>query len=345
ALYCLDCDRSEVLGDDQAGFVVTERATPIVSRTDPKECARCHGRRLVRDSDVLDTWFSSALWPFSTMGWPERTATLERFYPTSVLVTSFDIIFFWVARMMMMGLHFMGEVPFRDVYVHALVRDEYGQKMSKSKGNVIDPLEILDRYGTDALRFTLVALSAMGRDIKLSEDRVEGYRNFANKIWNAARFVLMNVEESSGDSWSLPEPGEDLVAADRWILHRLAATTRDVRQATLGYRFNEAAASLYQFLWAEYCDWYLELAKITMADPSRRATTLRVLVGVLERFLRLLHPFMPFLTEELWQALPGERATPSIMMAPYPEAEPAWLTETTAAAELETLIATIRSVR
>ncbi|MGH7821998.1 MAG: valine--tRNA ligase [Candidatus Binatia bacterium] len=346
AWYCVACDGAEILGGTtDEGLLVTERATPIVSRNDPTACPRCGGTKLVRDSDVLDTWFSSALWPFSTMGWPERTLTLARFYPTSVLVTSFDIIFFWVARMMMMGLHFMGEVPFRDVYVHALVRDESGQKMSKSKGNVIDPLEILDRYGTDALRFTLVALSAMGRDIKLSEDRVEGYRNFANKIWNAARFVLMNVREASPREWTLPAPEEDLTAADRWILHRLAIATRSVREAIDGYRFNEAAAALYQFLWGEYCDWYLELAKITMAEPRRRELTVRVLVGVLERFLRCLHPFMPFLTEELWQALPGERPAPSIMIASYPEADPLWLAETAAAADLETLIAAVRSVR
>src|SRR4029077_19074271 len=188
---------------------------------DPERRARFASEYLHRDEDVLDTWFSSALWPFSTLGWPDQTPELKRFYPTSTLVTGFDIIFFWVARMMMMGLHFMKDVPFRDVYVHALVRDERGQKMSKSKGNVIDPLELLDRFGTDALRFTLVALSAMGRDIKLSEDRVEGYRNFANKIWNAARFVLMNGGDAPVEK-GLPSPGDDLTLADRWILHRLA---------------------------------------------------------------------------------------------------------------------------
>ena len=199
AWYCRSCNQSEILGVDEDGnLLLTERAQAIVSRTDPVECPRGH-RDLVQDSDVLDTWFSSALWPFTTLGWPEKTATLARFYPTSVLVTGFDIIFFWVARMMMMGIQFMGEVPFRDVYIHALVRDEQGQKMSKSKGNVIDPLELIDRYGADALRFTLVALSAMGRDIKLSEERVEGYRNFANKIWNAARFVLMNAADAEAD--------------------------------------------------------------------------------------------------------------------------------------------------
>ncbi|MGH7900086.1 MAG: class I tRNA ligase family protein, partial [Candidatus Binatia bacterium] len=271
-----------------------------------------------------------------------RTPTLERFYPTSVLVTGFDIIFFWVARMMMMGIHFMKDVPFRDVYVHALVRDEQGQKMSKSKGNVIDPLELLDQYGTDALRFTLVALSAMGRDIKLSADRVEGYRNFANKIWNAARFVLMNAGDGAVEP-GLPRPADDLTLADRWILHRLAATAAETRAAIDGYRFNEAASALYRFLWGDYCDWYLELAKISLADPSRRERTLRVLVGVLERFLRLLHPFMPFITEELWRSLPARSPQESIMIAPYPEADPEWLEANVA--EMDLLIEAIRAVR
>ncbi|MBI2963842.1 MAG: valine--tRNA ligase [Deltaproteobacteria bacterium] len=357
AWYCRRCDAQNILGADEDGnLLLGEDAEPIVSRTDPTECARGH-RDLVRDSDVLDTWFSSALWPFSTMGWPEKTETLARFYPTSALVTGFDIIFFWVARMMMMGLHFMKEVPFRDVYVHALVRDEQGQKMSKSKGNVIDPLALLDRYGTDALRFTLVALSAMGRDIKLSEERVEGYRNFANKIWNAARFVLMNSAEDGEEERrplsaraagpeprsALPAPDDDLTLADRWILHRLAATGGEVRDALDAYRFNEAAAALYRFLWADYCDWYLEMAKISLADPARRATTRRVLVSVLEHFLRLLHPFMPFLTEELWQALPAGRDAESIMLAPYPAADEAW--RRTDVGAMDVVIEVIRAVR
>jgi valyl-tRNA synthetase len=343
AWYCLDCDRGAIRGEGGQGIVVSEHATPIVSRTEPTDCPRCQGKNLVRDSDVLDTWFSSALWPFSTMGWPDKTATLERFYPTSTLVTGFDIIFFWVARMMMMGLHFMDDVPFREVYVHALVRDEQGQKMSKSKGNVIDPLELLDRYGTDALRFTLVALSAMGRDIKLSEDRVEGYRNYANKIWNAARFVLMNAAGEQTGSAGLPLPTDDLTLADRWILHRLAAVSAEVRTALESYRFNEAASALYRFLWSDYCDWYLELAKISLAEPARRVATLGVLLGVLERFLRLLHPFMPFLTEELWQALPTPKTAESIVIAAYPEADGDWLLADVDA--MDTVIEAIRAVR
>ena len=230
AWYCLDCDRGAIRGEAPRASSCREHATRS-SRAPTRPSVRAATTNLIRDSDVLDTWFSSALWPFSTMGWPEKTATLARFYPTSALVTGFDIIFFWVARMMMMGLHFMDDVPFRDVYVHALVRDEHGQKMSKSKGNVIDPLELLDRYGTDALRFTLVALSAMGRDIKLSEDRIEGYRNFANKIWNAARFVLMNAAGEQTVPSDLPLPADDLTLADRWILHRFAVVSAEVRAA------------------------------------------------------------------------------------------------------------------
>jgi valyl-tRNA synthetase len=343
AWYCPSCNESEILGTDEDGKpLLTERAQVIVSRMDPIECPRGH-RGLVRDGDVLDTWFSSALWPFSTMGWPESTPALARFYPTSTLVTGFDIIFFWVARMMMMGIHIMRDVPFRDVYVHALVRDEQGQKMSKSKGNVIDPLELLDRYGTDALRFTLVALSAMGRDIKLSEDRVEGYRNFANKIWNAARFVLMNAAGELPVDGAVPRSADAPTLADRWILHRLAETTAEVRSALEGYRFNEAAAALYRFLWSDYCDWYLEMAKISLAEPSRRATTLRILVVVLEGFLRLLHPFMPFLTEELWQALSPRKEGESVMVAAYPEADGEWLRADVGAMEI--VIETIRAVR
>ncbi len=258
-----------------------------------------------QETDVLDTWFSSALWPFSTLGWPDRTKELERYYPTSVLVTSFDIIFFRVARMLMMGLHFMKDVPFRDVYIHALVRDAEGQKMSKSKGNVIDPLVMADQYGTGAFRFTLTAFAAQGRDIKMSAERIEGYRNFANKIWNASRFVLMNLE----DDFS---PGSELITrdstlADRWILSRLNRITKEIQAALSEYRFNDVASSLYQFIWHEYCDWYIELCKPALSEEkgsARRKAAQTVLARVLESALRLLHPVMPFITEEIWQALP-----------------------------------------
>jgi len=286
----------------------------IVSRTEPEACPVCGSTELTQETDVLDTWFSSALWPFSTMGWPDQTPELSKFYPTSCLVTGFDILFFWVARMMMMGIKFMGEVPFTDVYIHALVRDASGQKMSKSKGNVIDPLIVMDEFGTDAFRFTLAAFAAQGRDIKMSEERIAGYRNFVNKIWNAARFTLMNLGED--------EPGElptEPTLEDRWILSRVSRVAQEVGKAIEDYRFNEAASATYQFVWHEFCDWYLELAKGPLyddSDPKRQVATRAVLAEVYSRLLRILHPFMPFVTEELWQRLPG--ADGSIMKAPWP---------------------------
>ena len=252
-----------------------------------------------RDEDVLDTWFSSALWPFSTLGWPDQTAELKRFYPTSTLVTGFDIIFFWVARMMMMGLHFMKQVPFHDVYIHALVRDATGAKMSKSKGNVIDPLELVDKYGADALRFTLAAMAAQGRDIKLSEQRVEGYRNFATKLWNAARFAEINGCAHNPE-FSAHHAKETL---NRWIIHECAKAGREVTAAIEAYKFNDAAGALYRFVWNVYCDWYLELIKpvLTGPDGAPKTETRAAAAWVLDEILKLLHPFMPFVTEELWR--------------------------------------------
>jgi valyl-tRNA synthetase len=287
-----------------------------VSRTDLAACPQCGGG-LRQDTDVLDTWFSSGLWPFSTLGWPQETPELKVFYPTSVLSTGFDILFFWVARMAMLGIKFMGDVPFRHVYIHALIRDAEGQKMSKSKGNVVDPLHVMDKYGTDAFRFTLAALAAQGRDIRLAEERIEGYRNFANKIWNAARLVLTNLE---GYDPALARRGTPSVA-DRWIKSRLTEATAQVRKAIDAYRFNDAASAVYQFLWHEYCDWYLEIAKRSLyqpESPAARAVTQRTLVETLEATLRLLHPFMPFISEELWQRLPHQGE--SIMIAPFPKA-------------------------
>ena len=255
---------------------------------------------LTRDEDVLDTWFSSALWPFSTMGWPENTAELARYYPTSVLITGFDIIFFWVARMMMMGLNFMDEVPFKDVYIHAIVRDEKGAKMSKSKGNVIDPLTLVDKYGADALRFTLSAMAAQGRDIKLSTQRVEGYRNFATKIWNAARFAELNgcARAEGFDPASVKQP------LNRWILSEAAQAAEEIAAGIPSFRFNEAAGAAYRFVWNQFCDWYLELAKPVLqgegVDAAARAETQATVAYVIDLICQLLHPFMPFLTEELW---------------------------------------------
>ena len=266
-----------------------------------REAERHYGSRvmLTRDEDVLDTWFSSALWPFSTLGWPDETPELKRHYKTDVLVTGFDIIFFWVARMMMMGLHFMKEVPFHTVYIHALVRDEKGQKMSKSKGNVIDPLDLIDAYGADALRFTLAAMAAQGRDIKLSKQRVEGYRNFGTKLWNAARFAEMNGVKHDPNY----DPLAARVTVNRWIAGETARAEAAVRAALQDYKFNEAAGALYQFVWNVFCDWYLELIKpiLTGTDEAAKAETRATAAWVMDQILILLHPFMPFVTEELWQ--------------------------------------------
>ena len=280
-------------------------------------CPKCGSNSLTPETDVLDTWFSSALWPFSTMGWPDKTPLLKQYYPTSVMVTGFDIIFFWVARMIMMGLKFRQEVPFKHVYIHALVRDEHGHKMSKSKGNVIDPLVVMEKYGTDAVRFTLTAFAAQGRDICLSEKRIEGYRNFINKIWNASRLILSNLE--GYEPVTLDPDRLDL--AGRWILRRLAELVTDVNEALEGYRFNEAAGVLYQFFWHEFCDWYLEIAKLSLYGEHKDAKRLTqaVLVKVMDVSMRLMHPIIPFITEEIWQKLPV--AGESIMVASWPEQE------------------------
>ncbi|MGB8930279.1 MAG: valine--tRNA ligase [Anaeromyxobacteraceae bacterium] len=295
-----------------------------VARTTPGACGTCGKTALRQDEDVLDTWFSSALWPFSTMGWPDQTATLKTFYPTSVMETGHDIIFFWVARMMMMGLHFMGEVPFRTVYLHPMVRDEKGQKMSKTKGNVIDPLVITEQYGADALRFTLAALTAQGRDIKLAKERIEGYRAFANKLWNASRFALMNLEGFRDDGTEVAALAA--TPADRWILARLQRAVNETVAALEAFHFNEAAGTIYQFVWGELCDWYIELAKEALSgdDLQKKRGAQAVLVHALATSLKLLHPFMPFITEELWavfRARVGSAAWPdSVLSAGYPKA-------------------------
>jgi valyl-tRNA synthetase len=290
----------------------------VVAREDPVVC-RCGSRNIIQDPDVLDTWFSSALWPFSTLGWPDETPELKFYYPTSVLVTAFDILFFWVARMIMMGIKVMGKPPFADVYIHALVRDAQGQKMSKSKGNVIDPLIMVEKYGTDAFRFTMAAMAAQGRDVKLSEERIEGYRNFCNKIWNAARFIHMNL----GDFQARPLAKEDIgTLPDKWIVSRLQSVAAEVDKALTDYRFNDAANALYHFVWHEFCDWYLEMAKPALyGEPgARKDAALNILVNVFEQALRMLHPFMPFITEEVWQSLPIAKKADSIMVAPFPVA-------------------------
>ena len=318
---------------------------------------------LTRDEDVLDTWFSSALWPFSTLGWPEETKELKRYYPTNVLVTGFDIIFFWVARMMMMGLYFMKEVPFHTVYIHALVRDEKGAKMSKSKGNVMDPLDLIDKYGADALRFTLAAMAAQGRDIKLSTQRVEGYRNFTTKLWNAARFAEMNGCVTVPDF----DPRQAKQVLNRWIAHETAKAAREITAALDAYKFNEAAAAAYRFVWNIYCDWYLELAKpvLTGPDGAAKTETRAMVAWARDEIVKLLHPFMPFVTEELWWvtgpvsvepermsgsevqlARKGDERPDMLALTPWPshtglddaeaEAEIGWVVD---------LISTVRSVR
>ncbi|MCK9230219.1 MAG: valine--tRNA ligase [Syntrophales bacterium] len=309
---------------------------------EPPACSRCGADTLRQDEDVLDTWFSSALWPFSTLGWPDETPALKTFYPTSLLVTGFDIIFFWVARMMMMGIYVMKEVPFRNVYLHALVRDEQGEKMSKSKGNIIDPLHMIDRFGADAFRFTLAAFTAQGRDVKMSESRVEGYRNFINKIWNAYRFCMMNLEDYDEKEECA---GEDYSLCDRWIRDRLNRTVREATAALDEYRFNDAATELYQFFWHEFCDWYLELVKGVLYSgegSASRAAAQQTLLRVLRTSIKLLHPFIPFITEEIWQSI-SDTGT-SVMISRYPVADDG-LDDPDAAADMDLIRNVIMAIR
>jgi valyl-tRNA synthetase len=316
-----------------------------VARVDPTQCAHCQSARIHQDTDVLDTWFSSWLWPFSTMGWPEETPTLRRFYPTDTLITAADIIFFWVARMVMAGYEFMGEKPFSEVCFNSIIRDLQGRKMSKSLGNSPDPLDVITRYGADALRFTIVSLAPPGEDVRYAVEKTDLGRHFANKIWNAARFVLMNVAggEHDGDT---PLERATLALPERWILSRLQAVIDEVRAAFAAYRFNDAALALYQFIWHEYCDWYVEVSKIALtgADATRKRQAQGALLHALEQALRLLHPFMPFVTEEIWQALPVQKRTDSIMIAPYPKPD-ADQRDTAAEAAMHHLIEAVRSVR
>src|SRR6266508_806887 len=285
---------------------------------DPDACTECGSTEIEQDPDVLDTWFSSQLWPFSTLGWPEQTADLEFFYPTSVLITGYEILYLWVARMIMSGLYLTGDVPFRHVMIHGLVRDPQGQKMSKSLGNVIDPLDVIQSHGADALRFALMRIATGQQDIPLSMDAVEVGRNFANKIWNAARLVL-----GAGDVPTPAAPGDERSLVERWILSRLEACRDEVDRAIEEYRLADAARALQRFLWAEFCDWGLEMEKARLQDPATAPATAAILAWVLERTLRLLHPIMPFVTEDLWQRLRPEDAAASIVVAPWPEPRPA----------------------
>ena len=319
-------------------------------------CKKCGSERLKQERDVLDTWFSSALWPFGVFGWPEATQDLQKLYPTDLLVTGFDIIFFWVARMVMMGTYFTKDIPFKYVYIHALIRDEKGQKMSKTKGNVIDPLDIVEKYGADALRFTLAILTQQGRDIRLSEKRFEGYKHFANKLWNAGRFILMNLDEDllSNLPYGAPPRPEDL-----WIITKLNRTIERVNKALSEYEFSEAARELYEFIWSEFCDWYIEFSKIRLyAKPqpedseeekrikAERISAQATLLMVFEKTLRLLHPFMPYITEELWQALPTAHQE-SISLTQYPQFNPQEVYEEAEkkVERIKEIISSIRSLR
>ncbi|GIO64438.1 MULTISPECIES: valine--tRNA ligase [Paenibacillus] len=312
-----------------------------VAHEDVTQCSKCGSTELTQDNDVLDTWFSSALWPFSTLGWPEQTADLERYYPTNVLVTGYDIIYFWVARMIFTALEFTGEIPFKDVLMHGLVRDSEGRKMSKSLGNGVDPLDVIERYGADAMRYMISTSSTPGQDLRFRWERVEQARNFANKIWNASRFALMNLEGFTYDDIDI---SGELSTADRWILHRLNETSRDITRLIDAYEFGETGRLLYNFIWDDLCDWYIEFAKLSLYgdNVSAKKTTQSVLSYVLDRTLRMIHPFMPFISEEIWQHLPHEGET--ITLAAWPEYDPAF-EDAEAAAEMSLLMDTIRAVR
>jgi valyl-tRNA synthetase len=322
----------------------------IVARQDVTTCPKCGSHRVKQDEDVLDTWFSSGLWPFSTMGWPEDTEELDQFYPTSVLVTGYDIIFFWVARMIMMGLEFKKEIPFKHVFIHGLVRDSQGRKMSKSLGNGIDPLEVIDKNGADTLRFTLVTGNTPGNDMRFYWERVESSRNFANKLWNASRFVLMNLEDVSNieqlTSYGATATAKDsFTLADKWILSRYAKTVNEVTRNLERFELGEAARLLYEFIWNEYCDWYIEMAKARLYNKEAaeaRNTAQYVLWYVLENTLKLLHPFMPFITESIWQHLPHEGQ--SIMVADWPVDSSAFINEDIEQ-QMATMMETIKSIR
>jgi len=334
--YCKDClgvdnvREVDVTDPDKKGIFVSSDPKPL------KKCPACGGKNIEQDPDVLDTWFSSWLWPISTLGWPEDTNELNTFYPTDVLVTAQEIIFFWVARMIMAGLKFREDIPFRDVYIHGTVRDAKGTKMSKSLGNVIDPLDIIEEVGSDALRFSIISITSQGQDVFLSKDKFEFGRNFANKLWNASRFVLMGLDEELLKS-DAPEGEKTL--ADRWILSSFNETVETVQKSLISYRFNDAAQALYDFVWHKYCDWYLELSKLA----DNKARTQKILLTVLNGVLRLLHPFMPFITEEIWQKLP-EKQTKWIMKADWPIYDHSLIDEE-ATESMEKVIGVITAIR
>ncbi|MDM7461637.1 MAG: valine--tRNA ligase [bacterium] len=339
AWYCIDCHPQNF---DESGRPL-RRESPIVQKRAPKQCPRCGSTRLVRDPDVLDTWFSSAIWPHTVLGWPRDTDELRLFYPTDVLITAQEILYLWVARMVMTGLYFKGDIPFRDVYIHATVLNKEGKRMSKSLGTGIDPLELIEKYGADALRWSLLQQAGMQQSIRFYEDRVVSARNFANKVWNATRFVLMNLEGADVPALRMHgvQPAD---ALDRWVLSRLQRTIQTVQDALTRYCFDDGANALYELIWSEVCDWYIEAVKPRLHDPARREQTQAMLVYLFDQLLRLLHPYMPHITEELWQAIGASEQEPALCKARFPVANPERIDDA-AEAEIAQVFEAVRAIR
>ncbi|UCD55249.1 MAG: valine--tRNA ligase [Candidatus Omnitrophota bacterium] len=330
--YCRKCVQNDKIQNEEG---------IIVSRIKPDRCPHCGSTEIEQDPDVLDTWFSSWLWPFSTFGWPEKTEELKYFYPTNVLVTAQEIIFFWVARMIMAGMEFMKDIPFEDVYIHGTVRDDTGTKMSKSLGNIIDPIDVINQFGSDALRFSIISITAQGQDVFLSPEKFKVGRNFANKLWNASRFVMMNLKEESIKKDLCRAPDDPaLTLADKWILSRFYEMLGDFTKSLTIYRINDAANRIYEFVWHEFCDWYLEIAKSTITQPHTQVTLYRIL----EKSLRVLHPIMPFITEDIWQRLPREHDADSIMITNLPRMQKEFISKKVDS-EMKLLIDVIQAIR
>ncbi|MFH1244940.1 MAG: class I tRNA ligase family protein, partial [Candidatus Omnitrophota bacterium] len=348
AWYCADCQntykqtqKEKILLSEKVDLA---EAGIMISRENPQFCPRCGNTNIQQDEDVLDTWFSSWLWPFATFGWPELDKKQEKelayFYPADTLVTAQEIIFFWVARMIMAGMYFLKEVPFRNVYIHGTVRDKSGTKMSKSLGNIIDPLEIIEQYGCDALRFSIISLTAAGQDVFLSPQKFESGRNFANKVWNAARFIIMNLNKEKISNVDLGAFAPEITELkDKWIISRFYAALENTSRSLNNFRFNDAAKYIYEFFWHEFCDWYIELSKKTITDPATQV----VLYKMLEKTLRILHPIMPFITEEIWQNLPRKEGK-SIMLCPWPHMQKQFINKK-AEKQMQLIISCITVIR
>ena len=343
AWYCVACHPENFALTDRGEYRLLKRESPIVQKSAPDRCPRCGSLQLVRDPDVLDTWFSSAIWPHTVLGWPNDTEELRLFYPTDVLLTAQEILYLWVARMMMTGLYFQGDIPFREVYIHATVLNKEGKRMSKSLGTGIDPLELIAKYGTDALRWSLLQQAGMQQSIRFYEERVVTARNFANKVWNATRFVLLNLEDANLETLRRIGP-QPVDALDRWILHRLQHTIQAVDQALRAYCFDDGANALYEFIWSEVCDWYLEAVKPRLQSPTQRQQTQAMLLYLFDQLLRLLHPYMPHISEELWQAIGATPDEPALTTARFPEVNPAMCDES-AAEEMAQVFEIIRAIR